>query len=155
MAKLDWDRERREARKRKHGSTPVWADPAFVDPSVRRKFDELTERQREIVARFDRHDATNKPLNARPTRARLRGLEGPTLAKASAEDVTGVLRRLVRDWHAWADEHLCTAQKEAGRTLTPHVGQSYVYPDNNIYSFAGTFGGSDERDPRAPTTIAA
>jgi len=117
MAKLDWDREGREARKRKHGSTPEWADPAFVDPSVRRKFDELTERQREIVAWFDRGNAVNKLLDGRSTRARLRRMEEPTLAKASAEDVSGVLRGLVRDWHAWADEHLRVAEKEAGRTL--------------------------------------
>jgi hypothetical protein len=114
MAKLDWDREGREARKRKHGSTHVWADPAFVDPSVRRKFEELTERQREIVAGFDRHDSMSKLLDARSTRARLRRMEGPTLAKANAEDVTGVLRGLVRAWHAWADEHLRSAHKEVG-----------------------------------------
>src|SRR5687767_9845568 len=30
MARLDWDRETREARKRKHGVTPAWADPTAL-----------------------------------------------------------------------------------------------------------------------------
>jgi hypothetical protein len=30
MAKFDWDRETREARKRAHGSLPLWADPGAL-----------------------------------------------------------------------------------------------------------------------------
>ena len=52
MAKLDWDRESREARKRKHGALPVWADPGVISFDDDLKIRELLQPLVDIVDEF-------------------------------------------------------------------------------------------------------
>jgi hypothetical protein len=117
MAKFDWDREAREARKRKHGSIPAWADPGFLEPNVRRKLLDLTERQQSLVAAFDARDDINKVMSVRDMRARLRVMEKAAIAKAGSDDESTALASLVHDWHAAADERVRAAADKAKERL--------------------------------------
>jgi hypothetical protein len=53
MTRLDWDRETREARKRKHGAVPLWADSGPIsfedDQHIRTLLKPLTETVEEFA----------------------------------------------------------------------------------------------------------
>jgi hypothetical protein len=59
MMRLDWDRELREARKRKHGSIPLWGDPGALSPdderAVWRLLDPMVEPTNEFLAMSRTH----------------------------------------------------------------------------------------------------
>jgi hypothetical protein len=53
VARLNWDRESREARKRKHGAVPVWADPAAISHVDSLRIHELLRPLVETVDEFE------------------------------------------------------------------------------------------------------
>lgn len=83
MARLDWDREVREARKRKHGAIPVWADPSALSVDDRREVDVLLEPLVNLVANFRSMSRTQQDQRRSEFAFRLRKLREQAIEKAA------------------------------------------------------------------------
>src|SRR5438128_320627 len=64
MTRPDWDRETREARKRKRGSIPVWADPATLSLEDERSVLRLIEPMVELTHAFLALSSTHRGQRA-------------------------------------------------------------------------------------------
>jgi hypothetical protein len=99
LAKFDWDRETREARKRAHGSIPVWADPSALS------FDDERELRRRLTPLTD---LVEEFASLSTTHRRQRGSEviyqGGRLRRQAVDDAQDLPNRAVRESIAgWGD----------------------------------------------------
>ena len=86
MTRLDWDREAREARLRRHGGVPAWADPAALSPNDARTADRLMLPLQELVAEFALLSETQRQQRATEFRHRFRSLSAEARERARAPD---------------------------------------------------------------------
>jgi hypothetical protein len=92
MARLDWDRELREARKRKHGAIPIWADPSALSVDDEREVDLLLDPLVELLANFRNMSRTQQGQRRSEFTFRLRKLRDQAVEKAG-----GIPNLAVRD----------------------------------------------------------
>jgi hypothetical protein len=78
MARFDWDRETREARKRKHGSIPLWADPGAISLDDERELHTLLQPLVNVVNEFAELSLTQR---------RQRGSEFSYQLKRQADEI--------------------------------------------------------------------
>jgi hypothetical protein len=82
MAKFDWDRETREARKRAHGSVPVWADPFAVSAHDERQVRQLLEPMVSVLDEYDALSRTQREQREGEFKFRLVGLKRDVASEA-------------------------------------------------------------------------
>ena len=82
MARLDWDREVREARKRRHGAIPAWADPSELSVDDQRVVDVLMDPLVELLADFRSMSRTQQGQRRSEFAFRLRNLRNQAVVKA-------------------------------------------------------------------------
>jgi hypothetical protein len=83
MARLNWDRELREARKRKHGTIPVWADPSALSLDDERQVDALLDPLVNLLADFRAMSRTQQGQRRSEFEFRLRKLRDQALGEAA------------------------------------------------------------------------
>lgn len=84
MARLDWDRELREARKRKHGVIPVWADPSSLSVDDGREVDIILEPLVNLLANFRSMSRTQQGQRRSEFAFRLRKARDQAVEKAAS-----------------------------------------------------------------------
>jgi hypothetical protein len=89
MARFDWDAENRKVRTRKHGSIPVWADPAFLSFEDGRRVSQLLGPLRALLNEYELMSRTQRGQRASEFAHRLRQLKREAVAKAGALDNVG------------------------------------------------------------------
>lgn len=106
MARLDWDRELREARKRKHGAIPVWADPSALSVDDGREVEVLLEPLADLLANFRSMSRTQQGQRRSEFAFRLRKLRDQAVEKsagipnmAARETVAGRAELLLEKLH--------------------------------------------------------
>jgi hypothetical protein len=83
MARFDWDRELREARKRKHGAIPVGADPSALSADDEREVNALLEPLGTVFAAFRGMSRTQREQRRTEFDFRLRKLCNEAVEKAA------------------------------------------------------------------------
>jgi hypothetical protein len=102
---LDWDRESREARKRRHGSIPAWADPSALSLSDERRIQSLLRPMTDLLSEYELLSRTQRDQRCSEFTYRLSKLESAaTSDSASFENISardevrrraaGILERL-------------------------------------------------------------
>lgn len=86
MTRFDWDRETREARLRRHGGVPVWADPANLSPDDLRRVNLLTLPMHELAAEYARLSRTQREQLESEFRHRFRKLASAARESAKTPD---------------------------------------------------------------------
>jgi hypothetical protein len=84
MPGLDWDRETREARKRRHGSVPVWADPSVLSTSDEREVQRLLGSMNELLGEYLALSQTQRDQRRSEFTYRLSTLEKQAVSEATA-----------------------------------------------------------------------
>jgi hypothetical protein len=84
MARLDWDRELREARKRKHGAIPVWADPSALSIDDEREVNAILDTIVNLFGEFRSTSRTQQGQRRSEFLFRLRRLRDQAVEKAVA-----------------------------------------------------------------------
>lgn len=82
MARFDWDRELREARKRKHGAIPAWADPSALSAGDERQVSALLGPLGTAFAEFRDMSRTQQGQRRSEFDFRLRELRDQAVLKA-------------------------------------------------------------------------
>ena len=83
MTRFDWDRELREARKRKHGAIPVWADPSALSADDEHAVATLLAPLVEVFADFRNMSQTQQGQRRSEFTFRLRKLRDQAVTKAA------------------------------------------------------------------------
>jgi hypothetical protein len=84
MAKLDWNRELREARKRKHGAISVWSDPSALSMHDQRELEALLDLLAALVTEFRAMSRTQQDQRRSEFEFRLRRLRDQAVEGAAA-----------------------------------------------------------------------
>ena len=83
MPRLDWDRETREARKRKHGSIPLWSDPSALSSDDERAVQRSLGAMNELVSEFRSMSRTQRDQRASEFNHRFSRLQSETVSEAA------------------------------------------------------------------------
>jgi hypothetical protein len=84
MAKLDWDRETRETRKRKQGVVPVWADLSLLSLDDERQVMAILDPMLALVNEYERMSRTQQRQRPSEFRHRLSKLRDEAIAEGGA-----------------------------------------------------------------------
>ena len=103
MAKFDWDRETREARKRKQGSVPVWADSSFLSDEDERQVTLILDPMLALVNEYERMSRTQQRQRASEFRHRLSKLKNKAIAEGGAFDNLPARESVLRGADALVD----------------------------------------------------
>lgn len=80
---LDWDREGREARKRRHGSIPLWADPAALSSDDEREVQRLLVPMNDLLSEFHGMSRTQRQQRASEFNYRLLKLQSEAVIESA------------------------------------------------------------------------